>query len=88
MSRFLVVLLLLVIGVVGLGFYLGWFQFSTDHTEQKSNFSITVDKDKIEKDREKATEKVKEAGHTIQEKISSGTEKTEKEKTETSSPKK
>lgn len=91
MSRFLVVLLLLVIGVIGLGFYLGWFQFSTDHTDQKSNVTFTIDKDKIQQDREKATEKVQEAGQSIKEKIGSESkkgEKIEQEKIETSHPKK
>ncbi len=43
MKRILVLLLLLAIGVVGLGFYLGWFRVSTDHTGEKINTTITVD---------------------------------------------
>ncbi len=78
MNRFLVVLLLLVIGVVGLGFYLGWFQFSTERTDDKSNISITIDEDKIRKDKDKAIEKVQEAGHSIKEKTGVGTESKEK----------
>ena len=71
MSRFLVVLALLVAVVLGLGFYLGWFGFSTDSTNQKTNINITVDKDKIREDAEKAKEKVQEAGHKVKERIES-----------------
>jgi len=78
-SRFLVVLLLLVVAVVGLGFYLGWFHLSTDNTAQNPNFTISVDKDKFQQDKEKATEKVQEAGQTVKEKIGAGAEKVKKE---------
>jgi len=72
MKRFLVVLLLLVVGVVALGYHRCWFQFSTEHTDQKSNITITIDEDKIRKDSEKAKEKVQEAGQTVKESIGSG----------------
>jgi hypothetical protein len=75
MNRFLVVLLLLVIAVVGLGFYLGWFHVTTGGTDQKSNITIEVDKDKFLKDKDKAIEKVQEAGQNIKEKTGTGNEK-------------
>ena len=67
MRRFFVVLVLLVAGVVGLGFYLDWFRLSTDRTDQKTNITITVDQDKIRQDEEKAKEKVQEAGQKVKE---------------------
>jgi hypothetical protein len=53
MKGILVVLVLLVAGVVGFGFYEGWFRVSTGTTDSKSNVTIEVDKDKIEADKEK-----------------------------------
>ncbi len=75
MNRFLVVLLLLVIAVVGLGFYMGWFRLSSDQTDDKTNINITIDKDKFRKDEDKAIEKVKEVGESIKEKTKTETEK-------------
>ncbi len=71
MKRFLLVLLVLVAGVVGLGYYLGWFQFATEHTDQKSRITITIDEDKVRKDSEKAKEKVQEAGQKVKEQFES-----------------
>jgi len=73
MKRFLIVLLLLAAGVVGLGFYLGWFQLSTGSTGEKSNFTITVDQNKMREDEEKAKQKVQDAGKKLKEQT--GTEK-------------
>ena len=77
MRRFLIVLLLLVAGVAGLGFYLDWFHLSTASTDQKTNITITVDQNKIREDEEKAKEKVQEAGHKLKERT--GTEKSKDE---------
>ena len=75
MNRFLGILLLLVIGVVGLGYYLGWFQVSTGRTDQKPNVTITIDEDKIRKDKDKALDKLHEAGQSVKEKIETETKK-------------
>jgi hypothetical protein len=77
MRRFLIVLLLLVAGVVGLGFYLDWFHLSTGSTDQKTNITITVDQNKIREDEEKAKEKVQEAGNKLKQRT--GTEKSKDE---------
>jgi len=79
MNRLFAVLLLLVVAVVGLGFYLGWFRVSTDSEGQKTNIKITVDKDKIRKDEEKAKEKVQEVEQKVKEKIGAGTDKSKDE---------
>jgi hypothetical protein len=60
MKRLLIVLLVLVAGVVGLGFYQGWFHLSTGGTDGKTDVKFTVDRDKIEADKEKAQKKVQE----------------------------
>lgn len=75
MNRFLVVLVLLVIAVAGLGFYLGWFHFATEGTDQKSSYTIEVDKDKIRKDKDTVIEKTQEAGQSIKEKAGVGSDK-------------
>jgi len=61
--RFLIVLLFLVAGVVGLGFYRGWFHVSSKGSADKSNVTLTVDKDKVKQDAKDAKEKVQSAGN-------------------------
>jgi plastocyanin domain-containing protein len=68
MSRLLVVIVLLVAGVVGLGFYQGWFRLSRD---EETNVTITVDKEKIQEDKEK----VQGLGHKGKEKTAAPTDK-------------
>ena len=62
MRTLLVVVVLLLVGTAGLGLYRGWFDLSTDHTDHKPSATITVDKDKIHADEEKAREKVQGLG--------------------------
>lgn len=62
---FLFVLLLVVI--VGLGFYQGWFHLSTDSVNQKPSATITVDKEKILKDEQSVKEAVHDFGQEAKE---------------------
>jgi hypothetical protein len=64
--RFLIVLLLIVAGVVALGFYRGWFQLTSDKAADTSNVTFTVDKEKMQQDKQKAQEKVQ--GHRAEDK--------------------
>lgn len=75
MKGFLCVCVLLVVGVVGVGFYQGWFHLSTDKADDKSNFTLTVDQDKFKKDEEKAKEKIQDLGHQVKEKTTAPSEK-------------
>jgi hypothetical protein len=75
MNRFLVVLVLLVVAVVGLGFYLGWFHVSMDSPGQKTNVTITVDQEKIQADEERASKKVQDVGQDIKQKTGQGIQK-------------
>ena len=59
--RFVIVMLLIVVGVVGLGFYRGWFDVSSEGSADKSNVTLTVDKDKVKQDTKDAKEKVQGA---------------------------
>jgi hypothetical protein len=53
MNRLWVVLLLVVVGVVGLRFYLGWFQFTSNTADEKPNVTFTLDPEKFQEDKEK-----------------------------------
>jgi hypothetical protein len=69
--KLLFAVLLLVVGVVGLGVYLDWFRFSTSGTQGSGpvGVGVTVDRDKIKDDAEKAKEKAKGLGEKAQEKV-------------------
>jgi predicted negative regulator of RcsB-dependent stress response len=64
MKVLLAVLVVIVLIVVGLGFYRGWFQFSSDNTDNNPNATISVNKDKMQADKEK----VQGLGHKAPEK--------------------
>jgi beta-lactam-binding protein with PASTA domain len=51
MRRLLFVLVVLVVGVAALGYHQGWFTVSADN-------SVTVDKEKLKEDQEKAKAKL------------------------------
>jgi uncharacterized protein HemX len=63
MRAIFVVIVLLIVGIVGLGFYRGWFQMSSnrDNTEQQINTTFTVDEEKIQEDKDKLHELVDQA---------------------------
>ena len=54
--RWLFVLLLI---VVAIGFYRGWFSFSRTDDKDKANVNLSVDKDKMKTDAQKVKEKIK-----------------------------
>jgi hypothetical protein len=58
MRTLLVIVILLVVGIAGLGFYRGWFQVSSDRdtTDHTVNTTLTVDEDRIREDKEKLQE--------------------------------
>jgi hypothetical protein len=58
MKRLLVILVLLVVGIAGLGFYLGWFRIGSDSSDGKAHITLTVDQQKFKADEDKALEKV------------------------------
>ncbi len=68
MRRLLIVLVLLAAGVVGLGFCRGWFHLSTGGTDGETSATVTVDREKIGQDTEKAKEKLQEAERRLKEK--------------------
>jgi predicted negative regulator of RcsB-dependent stress response len=66
MMKFLGFLVVLAVIVLGVGYYLNWFQFSTKSQGDKGSVTLEVDKQKIEADKQKAQEKLKEFGGKIQ----------------------
>jgi hypothetical protein len=60
MQRLLSLLVLVVIGVVALGYYQGWFVVSKTDSEKSVNVNVAVDKDKINADKERAKEKLQD----------------------------
>ena len=43
MNRLLIVLVLIVAGVGGLGYYLGWFRIGSDSADGTTHVTLTVD---------------------------------------------
>jgi hypothetical protein len=68
MRGLLVVLVLVVIGVVAVGYYRDWFKVGAANDNKAVNVNVTVDKAKIKEDEEKAKQKLKEVGGRIKEK--------------------
>jgi hypothetical protein len=56
-------LVLMVAVVAGLGFYLGWFHLSSGSDHGNAHITVSVDKDQIQKDKDKAVDKVQDLGH-------------------------
>jgi hypothetical protein len=74
MNRFFVLFLVLVIGVVALGAYQGWFTFTSNNSDDKANVNIKIDKDKMQEDEKKAVKKVQELGHQAKDKAETATD--------------
>lgn len=58
MKAVLVIVVMLLVGIAGVGFYQGWFRVSTEGTDQQPSATITVDKDKIREDETSVKDKV------------------------------
>ena len=69
MKALIVVFILLVVGAAGLGFYRGWFSFTSDSAGDKSNVTLTVDQDKFQGDRKAAEEGVQGLGHQAKDNV-------------------
>jgi hypothetical protein len=61
MARTFFVLALIVVGVAGLGFYMGWFHFSSSSDARNAHVTVSVDKNQIQKDKDKTVDKVETA---------------------------
>jgi len=75
MRGLLFVVVVVALGAVGLGFYLGWFHVESDHADGKSNVTLTVDKDKFEADKKTAVADVQGMGRQTTDKTAGPNEK-------------
>ncbi len=74
MKRLLFVLVLVGAGAVGLGLYLGWFHIGSDNADGNSSVTLSVDKDKIQKDEKTAVAEVRDLGRQIRAKVAESSE--------------
>lgn len=70
MKRLFVVLVLIAAGIAVLGFSRGWFSVASATADDRSNVTLSVDKGKIQQDKETATGKVRQAGQDAKDKAS------------------
>jgi len=75
MKRLLFLILLIGVGIIGLGFYRGWFQVGSDSADGKSNVTLSVNKDKFQDDKKEAVADVQGLGHKAKEKVAGSSEK-------------
>jgi osmotically-inducible protein OsmY len=62
---FILLVAVVVVGIVGTGFYRGWFRFTSDTADKNSNVTFSVDTDKFQADRKTAVASAQELGHQI-----------------------
>jgi predicted negative regulator of RcsB-dependent stress response len=58
MKALVFVLVLLLVGIVGLGFYRGWFTLSVNNADHQPSATFTMDKDKIHEDEQKSKDEM------------------------------
>ena len=71
MRNFVIGLVLILAGIVGLGLYRGYIRVSSDKAPDKPSVTVTVDKEKMQDDKNKAVE----AAQTAKDKAMPTTEK-------------
>jgi len=75
MARILFTLVLIVAVVAGLGFYMGWFHVSSSSDGGSAQITVSMDKDQIQEDKDKAVDKVQDLGQQAKDKIETTTQK-------------
>jgi hypothetical protein len=69
MRRFLGSLVILLLILAAVGYYQGWFNVSTGSQDQKSNISISVDKEKLRQDADKAAKGLENLADKVKAKV-------------------
>jgi hypothetical protein len=64
-----------VVIVAGLGFYQGWFHLASASDGNSAQVTVTVDKDQLQKDKDKAVDTVQDLGEKVQDKVATTTQK-------------
>ena len=75
--RILGVIVAFVAIIAGIGLYRGWFRVASNNADTKSEFTLTVDNDKVLVDRKAATEKMADLGQQAKDSIAGPGGKTE-----------
>ena len=75
MARMLLALVLIVAVVAGLGFYMGWFHFSSGSDGNSAHVTVSMDKGQIQEDKDKAVDKVQDLGQQAKDKVATTTQK-------------
>ncbi len=68
MKTILILFVLIIVVGVGLGYYRGWFNVSSDNTEGTHNVTVSVDAGKIKADKDEAVDKVQDLGRKSEDK--------------------
>lgn len=72
-ALFFILVLVIALGV--LGFYQGWFHVSSSSQDNRTDITVSVDKDKMEKDKDRAVQKVEDLGQEAKQQVSPTTRK-------------
>jgi hypothetical protein len=75
MKKLLAMIVVLVIAVVAVAFWRGWFTFETAKDDGKVHVDLTVDKEKFKQDKEKLKERATEKSKAMKEKLAGLREK-------------
>lgn len=65
MKKLLLLVVLALTAFAAVGFQRGWFQFASDGAGDKTNLTLTLDKNKIHEDEAKAKDKVLDAKEKV-----------------------
>jgi hypothetical protein len=76
MKKLFLVIAVVGAGIVGLGFYQGWFLVASTKDDGKSNVTLSVDTDKFQEDRKTAQQRVQAVGTQIKDTVAGPSEKT------------
>lgn len=69
-------LLILIVIVVAVCSYLGWLHFSSNSQDIRTNINVSVDKDKIRADTNKAATQLEDLGQRAKDKVTTMTTQT------------
>ena len=69
MKSALLVLCVIALACIGLGFYMGWFQLSSNNHDTRPNISLAVDTDKLVADKDKAMDAVQGLGQPVEDEV-------------------
>jgi preprotein translocase subunit SecF len=86
MRRLILLSVVIVAAVFVFGLYMGWFHVVSHSADGKSDITLTVDKDKIQQDKDKAAAKLQDLGHQAKDKAVATTQKAPDETASTVPP--